>query len=204
MAWRAAYGLAILLAGAPAVAQVAPELPPQAAAGVLTLDQDRLFAGSLFGQRIVADIDSASRLLASENRRIEADLAVEEKALTARRATLPAPEFGGLADAFDEKVGDIRRTQENKARALILRREAEQKRFFEAALPVLSAILREIGAVAILDSKAIFLSSDRVDVTDEAIARIDTILGDGTPLPGREPVLQDDGGGASPTGATSP
>ncbi len=197
----AAYGLAVLLAAAPCVAQVAPELAPQAAAGVLTLDQDRLFAGSLFGQRIVADIEAASRLLASENRRIEADLSVEEKALTARRATLPAAEFRGLADAFDQKVGEIRSTQENKARALISRREAEQKRFFEAALPVLSAILRDIGAVAILDSKAIFLSSDRVDVTDEAIARINTVLGDGTPIPDAVPDARQD---APPPGAAAP
>ena len=75
---------------------------------VLTLDQERLFAQSAYGKRVVAEIEEASRVLAAENREIEARLAAEEKDLTVRRATLTAAEFRPLADGFDAKVTRIR------------------------------------------------------------------------------------------------
>ena len=56
--------------------------------------------------------------LATENRRIEADLEAEEQELTELRNTLPAGEFRLLADAFDAKVQETRAAQAAKGRAL--------------------------------------------------------------------------------------
>ncbi|MEO0830160.1 MAG: hypothetical protein AAFY03_06835, partial [Pseudomonadota bacterium] len=55
---------------------------------VLTIDQDRLFAGTLYGQRIQRDLRGASTLLAQENREIAAELEEEERALTVRRTEI--------------------------------------------------------------------------------------------------------------------
>lgn len=160
--------------------------PPVETSPVLTLDQDRLFLSSAFGQRVMGEIDAAVTALATENRRIEADLATEEKDLTTRRAGMTAAEFRPLADAFDAKVVAIRSAQEEKLVILNGRRDVERAAFYRAAAAVLGDLVREAGAVAILDARAVFLSADRIDVTDEAIARVDQLLGAG-PLVAPDP-----------------
>ena len=135
---------------------------------------------------VAHDIDAAAAALTMENREIEAQLATEEKDLTTRRAAMTAAEFRPLADAFDAKVVAIRAAQEEKLVALNGRRDLERQAFYRAAAPVLGDLVRDAGAVAILDARAVFLSADRIDVTDEAIALVDRLLGAG-PLPTAEP-----------------
>jgi Skp family chaperone for outer membrane proteins len=170
-----------------ATAQDAPVVPQ--AMAVLTLDQDRLFLGSRFGASSVEALEVQARALQAENRRIEGDLEAEEKDLTERRADMTPEAFRAEAEAFDAKVKSIRSAQEAKARDLAAQRDAARQQFLQASAPVLAQILRERGAVAILDRSAIVLSFDRADVTDLAIARLDAILMDGTaePQPGGTP-----------------
>ena len=150
---------------------------------VLTIDPERLFTGTKYGQRIEAQLADAGRALAAENRKIEADLSAEEKALTEKRAGTPPEEFRKLADAFDAKVVAIRKAQDAKAKALTDRRETERQKFLQQVLPILADLVRENGAVAILNRQAIFLSFSGIDVTDRAIARIDEKIGDGSAAP---------------------
>lgn len=164
-------------------APVAPEVAAPQTAAILTLDQERLFAESAFGKAVLALEAAATGDLAAENLKIEQTLEAEEKDLTTRRATLPAAEFATLAAAFDVRVEKIRTDQDAKARAIAHRRDEDRKRFFQAAIPVLGALLSENGAVAILDKGAIILSLSAIDVTEAAIARVDAALGDGSTLP---------------------
>ena len=159
--------LAVVLAG-PAAAQDAITVPSP----ILTIDQERLFAETQLGRRSSAEIAAAAAALAEENRRIEDDLRAEEISLTERRAMMSADEFSALADAFDEKVQTLRAEQDAKARALAEREAEARQSFFVEVGEILSDIVREEGAVAILDRRDVFLSADRIDITDEAIARI--------------------------------
>ena len=156
--------------------------PAQQAVPVVTLDQDRLFVESLYGQRVAREIEEAGEELATENRRIEAELIAEERALTERRAELPPEEFRPLADAFDEKVTRLRQEQDAKARALQRRSEVERRAFLQQAIPVLSRLVAERGALVILDDRAVLLAAESIDITDEAIAEVDALLGDGADL----------------------
>lgn len=181
---RAGGALAALLL---AVASLPPSAAPALAQGyslgtdvqVRTLDQERLFAESAFGRRAAAVVAAASRELAASNQRILEELTAEERELTERRAHLDPEEFRRLADDFDARVEAIRREQEARARAISRMGEEEQQRFFAAAGPILVDLMREIGAVAILDSRAVILSSERIDFTELAIQRVDAVLGDG-------------------------
>lgn len=154
-----------------------------AAPQFLLLSQDRLFAESAFGQAALARVEAALRALQAENRRIEADLEAEEKALTEQRQTTAPNAFRQLAEAFDAKVEGIRNAQDAKARTIAQQRETERQRFYEAAVPVLAEMMAEQGAVAILDKGAVVLSFDRIDMTDAAIRRMDAVLGDGSTPP---------------------
>ncbi len=174
---------AILVCAAPIAAQEAGPLNSP----ILTLEQDRLFTGTLYGKAVQARIDTAAQALQAENRKIEADLEAEERDLTEQRAKMEPLAFRKLADAFDEKANAIRAARMSKARTLSEERDSERKVFLTTAAPIIAKLMTEAGAVAIVDKTAIILSFDRIDITDAAIARIDEVLGDGTRPPENAP-----------------
>ncbi|MDJ0630331.1 MAG: OmpH family outer membrane protein [Rhodobacter sp.] len=148
---------------------------------ILTLDQERLFAGSRAAEEISAAIEAAAAQLAAENRVIEAELTAEELELTELRPTLAPDEFRALADAFDEKVQRLRAEQDAKALELQRRRDQERQTFFRQITPVLAEIVRERGALAVLDRRSVILSADTIDITEEAVARINSAFDEAPP-----------------------
>ncbi|WP_390922557.1 OmpH family outer membrane protein [Parasedimentitalea psychrophila] len=153
---------------------------PQSA--ILTIHPDRLFSSSAFGRRVAEGIEAEGAVLTAENRRIEAVLRAEEQTLAERRHSMDPAAFRALADAFDEKVQETRRLQEQKLREINATGETARREFFTVSLPVLQQLMRESGAGAILDQSSVFLSAYAADITDLAISRIDAVLGDGSQL----------------------
>ena len=188
---RAALALAGLCLGLSAPAgqgqQAAEELSSPIAiapqAPLLALDSERLFSGSAFGKTVIARQEEDSRALIDENRRIEAALETEEKDLTTRRATMTRQEFTPLSEAFNQKVEGIRKAQEAKSRELSRRFEEDRQRFLEAARPVLGEVMVARGAVAVIDNRAVIVGFDNIDITDEAIARLDAAFAEGRLTP---------------------
>ncbi len=168
-AWLGAVAAVMVLAVQGAAAQ-------EVASSLLTLDQDRLFLESDFGKAVIERERQATLDLEQENRQIEAGLVAEEQALTDARATLSAEDFSARAEAFDAKVERIRTEQDAKARKLVEGREADRKAFLQVAVPVLGEILGDKGATAILDKGLVILSLSAIDITDEAISRVNTAL----------------------------
>lgn len=175
---------ALLLAAAATVIFPVPvpaQDRPVLRSNVLVIDQERLFSETVFGLNLSEQLESASVALAEENRAIEQMLTEEERALTEQRPTMSPELFREAADAFDARVSELRDQQDRKARVIAERSEAERRAFLDAALPVLGALMADYGAYAILDRRQVFLSDDRINVTDEAIALIDATLGDRVP-----------------------
>ena len=156
---------------------LSPVAAQQAALPVLTIDQNRLFIESAFGRASLERERIAGQALEDENAAIEAELVNEERDLTARRKTTEADEFVALANAFDQKVENIRTAQDAKARDLGRTREADQQTFRRAAGPIIGKLMTDKGAVVIIDRASVVLSAPAIDVTDEAIVRIDAALG---------------------------
>jgi Skp family chaperone for outer membrane proteins len=185
---RLAAVLVFLLA-LPVLAQEQTDLPlGQLRSPVLIIDTERVFTGSLFGQRIAAQVQADSEALVTENRRIEAALTEEERSLTIRRPTMDVDAFQVEADAFDERVQGIRRAQDAKQRALQDGIVTGRDQFLQAATPILGQIMQESAAAVILDRRSVFLGIGTIDITDQAIARIDAAIGDGADLPVPDPV----------------
>jgi len=172
----------------------APGLAAPAAFPIVLINQERLLSGSIYGQRIQREVEAAGAALAAENRRIEAQLTEEELLLTERRTVMTPAEFRPLAIEFDTRVEGIRAAQEAKSRALQAQAEAIQLRFFEIAFPILIALLESRGAAVLMDSRAVLLAAEGVDITDEAIARIDAAIGEG----GSAPLIDLDGTASTP------
>lgn len=187
-----ATGLAGLLAAAlllvlPALAQQSEEsggfVTGTLQSPILTVDSERMFSASAFGRKVAEEIERRGAELAAENRRIEAELAEEERALTERRAEMEPDAFRAAADAFDERVMRLRREQDAKARALAQRGEQARRRFFKAARPVLEQMMVEAGAAVIVEQRSVFMSLEVIDITEEAIERLDATIDPDIPAP---------------------
>ncbi len=163
-------------AGNPPAASGDPETITRLPSPVLTLNQDRLFVESAWGKAARARAEAESGALATENRRIEEALEAEERSLTERRASLSLAEFARLAAEFDAKVEAIRTAQDAKSAEITRKLEQDRQKFFQIATPVLGQMLTETGAVAILADSAIVMSLTSLDITDAAIARMDSVL----------------------------
>lgn len=165
--------------------------PPAAVTPILTVDQERLFSDSAFGKAAQQALENESRALAAENRRIETELVGEERALTDLRNTLPVDDFRKRAQAFDEKVVRIRQEQDAKSRELGRRTEEDRKRLLQTAVPILAQLVAERGAVAVLDVRAVLIASSQIDITDDAITRLDKVLGEDNDAAGVPPAAVD-------------
>lgn len=179
------------------------------APAIRTVDQDRLYFESLFGQRVRAQVLAASRALETENQRLVTELSAREAELTAARPDLSPEAFRAHADAFNQDAERIRESQEQKAREIRQFQDAEQLRFFDAAVPMLDGLLLELGAKVLLDARVVLLAADDIDLTDAAIARVDAELGDGAetaevPLPRFDAVSEDPPASEDPPEAMPP
>lgn len=168
------FGNAPAFAQQPMAQERAPIKSP-----ILTIDSERVFNESAFGMRVAQDVEAQGSALAAENRQIEADLGAEEQQLTTQRTAMDPEEFRVLADAFDKKVQDIRAVQAQKGRALNQLVDQEREVFLNGAGPVLEELMRDTGAAVILERRSVFVSANAIDITDEAITRIDATLGSG-------------------------
>jgi Skp family chaperone for outer membrane proteins len=171
-----------LLGAAPVVVLAQSSVPLERGSvisPVLTIDSERLFVESDFGQRIISEAEARGAELSAENRKVEADLEAEEQALTAQRADLTPEEFRDLADAFDAKVQSTRTAQTAKGRAINEDIDRAREVLFNAAAPVLEKLMRDAGAAVILERRSVFASNAAIEITEDAIALLNDTLGNG-------------------------
>ncbi|WP_306044215.1 OmpH family outer membrane protein [Nioella sp. MMSF_3534] len=152
---------------------------------IVILNQERLFSDSLFGQRVQEELAEASSALSRQNRELETALLEEEQSLTEQRTTMSAEEFRPLAEDFDRRAEEIRAVQAERLRRLRAQADGAEQLFFELITPILSGLLNDIGAAAVLDSRVVIYVAEGGDVTDMALQRVNAELGDG----GEEPIL---------------
>lgn len=145
---------------------------------ILVVDEAALFSRSAFGKQVEANLSALRNELISENRRIEAELAEEERILTERRLTMDPGEFRDAASAFDAKVVELRKVQDQRFEQLNSQREDALRRFDNIIRPVLGSIAIERGAVAVIKQDSVLISANAIDITDEAVRRIDEQLSD--------------------------
>jgi Skp family chaperone for outer membrane proteins len=139
---------------------------------ILTIDQDRLFSETRLGTETLGELETQAQELAAENQEIENALIAEELELTEKRSELEPETFRALANAFDERVQMLRAEQDEKGRQLNRLREDAQGQFLRDSAGIISEIVRARGALLVIDRRDVFLSADSIDITEEAIRRI--------------------------------
>ncbi len=170
--WRAIVVWLLLALSAAAQEQA----PPQ----VLIINSDRLYLETLFGRRLAADLAVEITEVQLENDRIVATLTEEERSLTQRRPDMTPEAFRAEAEAFDEKVQEVRRARDSK-NAELQESSAQARAAFEARTQgIIANVMLERGAAMVMEERNVLLSVRSANITDEVIARIDAALGDGT------------------------
>ena len=150
----------------------------QNSAPILTIDQDRLFSETRLGAETLGTLETQAKELAAENQEIENALIAEELELTEKRPELEPQEFRDLANAFDERVQKLREEQDEKGRQLNRLREEAQSQFLRDSAGIISEIVRARGALLVIDRRDVFLSADSIDITEEAIQKINESEGE--------------------------
>lgn len=172
MVWRAI--VVWLLLALPAFAQQQSE--PQ----VLIIDSERLYFETLYGRRLARDLAAQTAEVQVENDEIVAELTEEERSLTQRRPQMAPEIFRAEADAFDEKVQEVRSARDAKNLELQAATVDARAQFEESVQSIVANVMLERGATMVLEQRNVVLSVRSANITDDVIVRIDAVLGDGT------------------------
>lgn len=162
-----------LILALPASAQ--QDSPP-----VLIIDSERLFIETLYGQRLASELAAQAAELQAENDRIVEALTLEERSLTVRRPDMDPEAFRAEAEAFDNKVQEVRRVRDAKNVELQVATAEARSRFEQRVQGIVANIMLERGAALVMEQRNVVLSVRAANITDDAIVRIDAELGDGT------------------------
>ena len=156
----------------PAIAPAQENDTPANVPPILLIDIERLTQETRAGIDAQALFQSEIEALSAENEKIFAELTKEEGQLTEERASLEPDSFREKATAFDSKVQKIRADQDEKLRLLQAKQEEARQALLRDYNVVILEIVRERGALVLLDRRQVIMSADTLDITEEAIARI--------------------------------
>lgn len=156
-----------------------PAMTQQASPPVLIIDSERLFIETLYGQRLASELAEQAAELQAENDRIVESLTLEERSLTLRRPEMDPEAFRAEAEAFDNKVQDVRRARDAKNVELQVATAEARSRFEQQVQGIVANIMLERGASLVMEQRNVVLSVRAANITDDAIVRIDAELGDG-------------------------
>ncbi len=106
----------------------------------------------------------------------EAAIRLEEEKLAKERATLTGEEFRSRVQAFEKQVFENRAFAEVETRRLQQLLQEASALLRDQVTRVLAVIMRERNAQVLLDPTQIVLSVDQLNITDEAIERLDKVL----------------------------
>ena len=143
---------------------------------IFTVDMNKLLKLSSIGKDIVYRNNLARLSLQKENDALEAELLLEEKALSDLRKELSANDFRAKAIEFDKKVIIIRSEQSKKEDILVDNIRKEEAEFYKKIYPLLYELLSDRGGLVLMDQRNVVLWDSSVDITEDAIVVINKVL----------------------------
>ena len=144
--------------------------------GVLVVNQERVLLEAAAAQAITREeqIRKAAMRAAFDAER--AALQGREREMIGLRETIDKEEFDALVAGFELDVRDLR-SRMDRSRADMQTAFNQAKDMVARALQqVLVDLMKERGALLIIDESTSILHASRLDVTDEVIARLDAVL----------------------------
>jgi Skp family chaperone for outer membrane proteins len=155
---------------------VPPAVAQEQGAKVLVVDMLRIRSDTAAGKDMIQKIKDIRQSIEMELAERADALQREEQRLAEERPKLTLDEFTSRVRAFEQQVFANREFSERANRRLQLVRSNGSKLLRERVTAVLAKIMLARDAEVMLDASQIVLSVDRLDITDEAIERLDEIF----------------------------
>ncbi|NIY81210.1 OmpH family outer membrane protein [Celeribacter sp. HF31] len=140
---------------------------------VLVFDRARVVKQSQAGAALEARMAEAREALLAENDQIYADLEAEEQEISDAKSTMAEAEFRARAQAFDEKVTQVRQRQDEKARDIQTLYDEGLAEIDQQMNTVLTQIARDLGAVVVFERNQVYLMNGAIDISRIAIEKLD-------------------------------
>lgn len=160
---------ALLSAAVLACASAAAQPVGAQGAPVVVVDLDRAVRESAAAADLREREVAARRALQTEFDAVTAALELREGEMVELRRNMEPEAFDVLVKEFDARVRDARRGAQEQGAALQARFGAAQSALLERIRPIVGALMRERGAVAVLERKAVVVAEQSLDVTDALI-----------------------------------
>ncbi|NBW08040.1 MAG: OmpH family outer membrane protein [Caulobacteraceae bacterium] len=144
--------------------------------GVCVFYSQRLMASSMAGQAVNARMQQLVTDVDGELQPYQTSIQTEAQALQQGAATIPQAEQQQRTQALRQRAQEAQQLQQTREEELRYTL-AEQRRLITVAVePILTAIYREKGCGIMLDRESAFMLNTDMEVTDEAIRRLNTQL----------------------------
>ena len=175
------FMLSLAIASAAPLAAVATPAAAQTlpAAVIIVVDMDQVFNTSAAGKGASAELKARAETLQARITSLNTQFGTEEQGLLKTRPTAPGP----AATAWEAKARDLQTRKgtaeqelNGRNRDLQASRQFVAKQIFDAATPVIQAIMRERGATLVLPENATLQHAASIDVTTDVVARLDKAL----------------------------
>jgi Skp family chaperone for outer membrane proteins len=170
------------LAAAGAMMMLATAPLAFAADSVVSLDRTRLIAQTAAGKSIQTQLQNIAKgvdaELAPEGKGLETELQAiqtltkgmtQEQVMGRADIKTRMESFGKRKNAFDVK-------RQKRAQELVATQNKADEEFEKAAQPILAGIIKERGALLVVDLREVVFADPKIDVTQDAITKMDAAV----------------------------
>jgi len=163
------------LGAAPASAQESAKAKP---AVILIVNTEQLFAQSKVGQSIRKQVQAQAEALQKENDKKGKEMEAEAKKLSDQRALLSQDEFKKKVEALQKKDREIQESVQEKSQALQIGAQQARAKVQAALRPIFVDLMKERGGTVLLDQSVVLAGGVDLDITQEALKRLNEKLSD--------------------------
>lgn len=162
-------------------APATPAAPAATTAGPVTtsigvVDIQRLFRESAAGKAANQQLADMRARYQTEVAKQEERLRVEEAELGRARATLPPDQFENKRRELQRRVQDTQRTVQDRNTALDSAQQQARDQILRVIQEIVVQIMNERGYTIVLDQAQVLLSNDGLNMTNDALRRLDQKL----------------------------
>jgi Skp family chaperone for outer membrane proteins len=159
-----------------ATAATAPAAFAATPAVILIVNTQQIFAQSKVGVSIRTQLQDQAKKLQAEDKKGQAAVQAEAKALSDQRSLLSPEDFKKKVQALEEKENDRQNKMRAKGEALQLGVNKARQDVEAAIRPIFADVMKKNGATLLLDQSVVLAGGVDLDVTDDVLKQLDEKL----------------------------
>lgn len=159
-----------------ATAAAAPAAFAAAPAVILIVNTQQIFAQSKVGVSIRTQLQDQAKKLQAEDKKGQAAVQAEAKALSDQRSLLSPEDFKKKVQALEEKENDRQSKMRAKGEALQLGVNKARQEVEAAIRPIFADVMKKNGATLLLDQSVVLAGGVDLDITDDVLKQLDEKL----------------------------